>query len=349
MKNKKICIIGAFDFIGLSTGGQPVKTRELYNLILAKHGKNQVNFVETYKWKKKIFSFSCSLIYNLLLSDIFIILPAQNGISIFSYIFYFLKKINVKNKVYYSVIGGWLPEKLENNSRLIKKISIFEGIWVETNLMKKSLNSMGLNRVSIIPNFKNLPRVKFEDLPNVLTQPLKLCTFSRVMREKGIEDAIDAVCAINNKYGKIIFTLDVFGNIDDNYKDIFFEIMKNVPEYIKYKGIVMPNDSVYVLKNYFCLLFPTRFYTEGLPGTVIDAYASGLPIITTLWKNYEEIFIESITGWGYELGNNNELVRLLEKAAFNPAEIIKMRKNCLMEAQKFRPESVYQQIIKEMK
>mgnify|MGYP002519543662 CR=1 FL=1 len=30
-------------------------------------------------------------------------------------------------------------------------------------------------------------------------------------------------------------------------------------------------------------------YTEGVPGTIIDAYAAGLPIISAKWLNYGDI------------------------------------------------------------
>ena len=336
----KICIIGAFDFVGLDTGGQPVKSRELFNLIKNKFGDNQVDYLETYRWRKRLFYFVPRLFQSICCSDTFIMLPAQNGVTVFSKILYLLKKSKRKCNIFYSVIGGWLPEKISESPRLKKYLQVFDGIWVETSLMKRSLDSMGFCNVTIIPNFKKLTLLRFIDLPNVLSQPLRLCTFSRVMEEKGIEDAINAVNTINSRYGKTIFTLDIYGYIADNYLDTFYRLMSTFPEYIKYKGVVMPNDSVSVLQNYFCLLFPTRFYTEGLPGTIIDAYASGLPIITALWKNYEDIFIESVTGWGYEFGNVQALIELLEKAASNPVEFSRMRKNCLLEAERFRPESV---------
>lgn len=51
---------------------------------------------------------------------------------------------------------------------------------------------------------------------------------------------------------------------------------KKFPPYIKYCGTVSFDKTTEVLKEYFALVFPTRFYTEGIPGTIIDAFASGL-------------------------------------------------------------------------
>ena len=33
--------------------------------------------------------------------------------------------------------------------------------------------------------------------------------------------------------------------------------------------------TVKTLENYYLLLFPTKFRTEGIPGTIIDALSAG--------------------------------------------------------------------------
>lgn len=66
------------------------------------------------------------------------------------------------------------------------------------------------------------------------------------------------------------------------------------------------------LKNYFALVFPTLFYTEGIPGTIIDAYAAGLPVISSKWESYDDVIEDNITGVGYEFGSDDALVEILE-------------------------------------
>ncbi|MFR3494185.1 MAG: glycosyltransferase [Blautia sp.] len=56
------------------------------------------------------------------------------------------------------------------------------------------------------------------------------------------------------------------------------------PQYIRYKGMVPFNQSTEVLKNYDALLFPTYYEGEGFAGTIIDAFAAGLPVIASDWK-----------------------------------------------------------------
>ena len=51
------------------------------------------------------------------------------------------------------------------------------------------------------------------------------------------------------------------------------------------------------LVNYDLMLFPTRYYTEGLPGTIIDAYIANLPVIATEWKHAREFIKDGETGF----------------------------------------------------
>ena len=90
-----------------------------------------------------------------------------------------------------------------------------------------------------------------------------------------------------------------------------------------------------VLKNYFALLFPTQFYTEGIPGTIIDAYAAGVPVISSEWESFADVVDDNVTGIGYEFKNNDELIKILENIAADPSLILSMKKNCLTKAEDF--------------
>ena len=167
-----------------------------------------------------------------------------------------------------------VTEFLENKKRLQRNLKKFDGIYVETNTMKVNMEKLGFSNIYILPNCKELKILKENELVYAASKPFKLCTFSRVMKEKGIEDAVNAVEEINKKYGETVFTLDIYGQIDSMQTEWFESLQSRFSKDISYKGLVPFDKSTGVLKNYYALLFPTRFYTEGIPGTIIDAYAS---------------------------------------------------------------------------
>ena len=132
-------LIGSFDFEKMSTGGQPVKSRELFWLLQKEYGLKSVKFVDTGKWKRHPLTTFLKTVVISIRSDVIIMLPAHNGVKIFSQILCFVKKF-FKKRIYYDVIGGWLTELLSRNVKLAKRLSRFDCVFVETLTMKYDLN-----------------------------------------------------------------------------------------------------------------------------------------------------------------------------------------------------------------
>jgi glycosyltransferase involved in cell wall biosynthesis len=325
--------------------GQTVKTKILTEELIKKLGSDNIRIIDTHGWKSNPISFLIKCYQLIKVCKNIIILPAQNGIKVFVPLLLILNKL-FHRKLHYVVIGGWLPELLKKNNSLRKKLTKFYGIYVETDSMVKSLKNIGLNNVRRLPNFKRLEILEESELVYSTGEPYKLCTFSRVVKEKGIEDAIDVVKSVNEALGRTVYTLDIYGQIDEKYSGRFEELRKKFPFYISYKGIVNFNDSVKVLKNYFALLFPTYYKGEGFAGTILDAFASGLPVIATNWKYNGEIIQNKLEGFLYDYKTNNLLKDILFEIAKKPSIIIKMKKNCLKKAKNYSPEIVIGDFLK---
>ena len=144
-----------------------------------------------------------------------------------------------------------------------------------------------------------------------------------------------AVEEVNKKKGKVVFQLDIYGPVAEEYREKFEEIIANAPDYIQYCGSVEFDKTVEVLKTYYALIFPTEFYTEGIPGTIIDAYASGVPVISSRWESFADMVDENIVGLGYSFGVYEELVQCLLDVAERPEVLQKMKENCLQKANSF--------------
>ncbi len=341
----KICIIGAFGFDTMPTGGQPVKTRNLYQLLSEKYGANEVSYIETYGWKKHPFKMIAAVRRAVKQSENVIMLPAHNGVKIFTPLLLRYAK-GTSARLFYDVIGGWLPQKTEADKKLAAQLRRFDGVWVETSSMKSALERQGFSNVSVIPNFKFITPLPPEELPP-LEKPYRLCTFSRVMREKGIEDAIEAVSRVNDDFGETVFTLDIYGPVDANQTEWFNKLQTVFPQYVHYCGCVNSNKSVDVIKDYFALLFPTFYDGEGFAGTLIDAFSSGVPIIASDWKYNPEIVHENV-GFIYPTGNVKAFVAILKNVATNPKVIIDKKLYCLQEAIKYSSVGVAEAITKEL-
>lgn len=336
----KIGICGHFGGNKIFLDGQTVKTKIITQELKKVYS---VKTVDTFNGKKRILDILFSLLKLLVQCENLIILPAHNSLKIFVPFLIFFNKI-FKRKLHYVVIGGWLSEYLKDKEKLKKSLEKFDYIYVETSIMKKSLEKQGFKNITVMPNCKDLKILDEEELIYNAEKPYKLCTFSRVMQEKGIEDVIEVVRNINETSKEIIYTLDIYGQIDENYKERFQKISKEFPVYIKYKGLVPFNGSVDVLKEYFVLLFPTHFYTEGIPGTIIDAYAAGVPVISSKWESFNDV-VNSQVGFGYDFDNIEELKRILNLLKNETTKIFSMKKECLKKASKFNSKKVVKNTI----
>ncbi len=342
VKLNDFLIIGAFDFLTKDTGGQPVKTRNLFYAFVEEFGADNVSYIDTFRWKRNPFVFFIRLIKCIRNSRIIIFLPAHNGFKTIAKTVILAKKR--RTKVYYDVVGGWLPKALKEDRKAVKCLSKLDGIWVETKTMQKALSLLGLSNTAIVPNFKN-HQITVSDGLLSDRYPIRLCTFSRVMREKGIELAINSVLSINKETNNA-FLLDIYGPIDVNFKEDFHKLINNC-EFVNYKGVISPDICLGQLSSYHALLFPTLFYTEGIPGTVIDALFAGLPVVCSKWESYSDVLTDGVNSIGYDFDDRNGLINSLNWVYEHPNELLNMKKNCYLSAEQYSKKTAIK-LIKEM-
>jgi glycosyltransferase involved in cell wall biosynthesis len=346
MKNS-ICIIGHFAFGHTLLDGQTVKTKTLTRYLTDTGYFSSILNIDTFNWKKKPFQLTLQIQKSLVNYSEIVFLPSHNGRRVFFPIFYFFgffRKINF----HHIVIGSSLEEQIAKRKYWIRFLNSFYANYVETESMSKGLKKLGINNTIVLSNFKQLNILTQNQLPHVYKEPFALCTFSRVMKEKGIEDAIAAVNRINKNNGKIVFTLDIYGQIEKSYSERFSTILKEFPDYVRYRGMIPYHESVEVLKNYFLLLFPTFWDSEGFAGTIIDAFAAGLPIIASDWKYNSEIIQDHYTGRIIPVHDMESLIYILLEFAKKPDDVIRMKPNCLSEAEKYSPERVIKPLLERL-
>ena len=344
---KKACIIGHFGFGEELLNGQTVKTKTLTKELQRRFGANEVGQIDTRGGVKALLRLPFLAISALSEYRNVVILPAQNGLRVVVPILSFFN-LFYRRRLHYSVIGGWLPSFLKKRRLLRRQLSHFSGIYVETETMRRALCEMGLENAVVVPNCKELSILPSEELFYPDGEPYRLSTFSRVMREKGIGDAVCAVKAVNEHFGRTVYTLDIYGQIEGGQEEWFSSLLETFPPYVRYCGRISPEKSTEVIKDCLMLLFPTRFYTEGIPGTIIDAYASGVPVLSARWESYGDLVKEGVTGIGYTLGRPEELVALLTEIAEDTAPVLKMKESCISEAMEYTPEVALNVLVERM-
>lgn len=340
----RISIIGHFGGNENFVDGQTVKVKSLYNAII-KQDPISVDIVDTYfVMTHNIFKFLWNLLKCLLLDKKIIFLPAFRGRQYMFAFFYYIGLILHKD-IYHDCIAGSLDQEIPNHKKWVKYLNSFKSNWMENPAQVEKLKAAGINNAVYVPNFKNINPLSNDDIITIrYEKPYRFCTFSRVEEMKGIEDALEAIQCINNKYGECVAVLDVYGPIQQGQETWFQTVISKYSDICHYKGVVPPDKSVEVLSDYFALLFPTRYYTEGMPGTIIDAMFAGIPVIARRWAWCDNMINNGNNGYTYDFNHPELLKEIIEDVINKPDKLISLKSNCLKEAEKYSESNVLEQI-----
>lgn len=336
-KSKKL-VIGYFGYHTNKLDGQTVKTRNLYALV-AKHF-NDVSFFDTQEFrfsKKSILK----MFYAILKADQLIYLPAHGNLKYLFPLIWLMCRFN-HSKIYYFIIGGWLSLFVRNlpiHRFMLKRIS---GIYSETKRLKKELNEWyGMNNVHIFNNFRSFD---FCPVEHHISGELHLVFMARVCRQKGLDMIFKLGDFLSKTRNMYKISIDFYGQIIKEDEDFFRTEISRFP-FMEYKGVLQPNNIYEVLQKYDALILPTHYPREGLPGSVVDAYISGIPVIVTNWAYAEEFVENGKTGLivPYEDGQkelNDAVLFLLS----NENDLHEMKLNAYQRAFQFSEKVAWEQL-----
>lgn len=276
------------------------------------------------------------------------LLVSVNGMNFYLPFLYYLNKFT-KRHIYHYVIGSELLEMVKKNRKLVRYLNALDINWFEYESGTEYLKSKGVENVTTLPNFKLITPVAEAGRYSAEDGVFRFCTFSRVMAEKGITDAIRAIGNINAAYGSVIATLDIYGPVEPGYETELEQLLQENRSCIFYKGVAESNQSVQILKDYYALLFPTRWAGEGVPGTVIDSFAAGIPVIASDWNANRELIAHNRQGLLYPNDGMVTLEDAVRWAIDHPEEMTQMRYESRNAYIRYMPDTILQTIFDELK
>lgn len=165
----------------------------------------------------------------------------------------------------------------------------------------------------------NLKHFQVLEYPNKET--IEFVFISRIMKEKGIDQYIEAAEYIRNKYPNTRF--HICGFCEEYYEEKLNALQEK--GIVEYHG--MQRDIRVILAKTHCTIHPS-YYPEGMSNVLLESAASGRPIITTNRSGCREIVNNEVNGYIVEPKNSEELINKIEKFInLNYYEKKKMGKN----------------------
>ncbi len=336
MSKKKIGVIGVAGEGARFATGQAVKCRTLLKWFEEKYGKDQVMFANIDSAKKHPARVLGNMLRALRQCENIIFMPGQN-IEIFAPVLRVLNK-PFRRKIQYIVTGGDLAEVLKRRPGLKKSIAGFEGTHVQAMKLRDELREMGVKHAEYLPNCRDyVPAVEADHWAG---QPLRVCTYSRVTKEKGILDAIEICKKANALLGKNVFVLDVYGKMYDAFEAEFQQALEENKGLVSYQGVKAASETPGVLRECFAILFPTYFECECFAGTALDAFTARIPIIANDWLFNSEAIRDGKDGFIYPFRDNDAAARILARLYEDKALYAAIQAGCEESMRRFCTENV---------
>jgi len=136
---------------------------------------------------------------------------------------------------------------------------------------------------------------------------------SRILKEKGIDQYIDAAKDITKNYPGTVF--HVIGPCGKDYADILDSLDKNGT--IRYHGKQF--DVRPYIERSHCVVFPS-YYSEGMANVLLEGAACGRPLITTGRPGCGETVDDGITGYVVKERDSQDLIDKIERFIALPLE-----------------------------
>jgi glycosyltransferase involved in cell wall biosynthesis len=229
---------------------------------------------------------------------------------------------------------------------LIAPIKTFDGVYVQAWALKKALEDLGLKNVYYMPNCRDYQPI---DPPNHFAErPLRICTYSRIVKTKGLTDAMEICELANQKLGETRFVLDIYGKVAPEFQAEFEAACEAHRAVVHYCGVKNADETTTVMRDYFAVLFPTYYEGECFAGTALDAFSARIPIIANDWKYNREAIRDGVDGFIYPFRDNNAAAERLVQLSDSPELYRTMQAECAQSAQRYSTEAVMSEFVKRL-
>lgn len=286
-------------------GGARVSFQQLADYLAQQNHPHQLLETQPYSkgWKKYLNPLQLLLRYFFYVgqTEVIWLNVSQGGSRFLAPILYVLTKI-FRKKFIFRPFGSSLQDDYQAYGFLQKHW--FRKTALQADLLFLQTRAAITFFTPLARHIQHLPtcRLMPEQLEKKAAFQRKFLFLGHLKSSKGIDEILAAV-----------------QQLDDTYQvHLYGPIMEKKYEYLReethaiYQGILEQNMVTDQLQNYDVLLLPTYFRGEGYPGAIIEAYALGLPVITTHWRAIPEVVEDGKTGILIEPKNVSQLVAAMQ-------------------------------------
>ncbi|MCU4176728.1 glycosyltransferase [Carboxylicivirga sp. N1Y90] len=226
----------------------------------------------------------------------------------------FISKYHAKNKVL--VISRQGVQLMHNSIKYkLTFIPFCDGILTNTISIKKEYDSYGWWRdefVKVIYNGvealeNNSPPYNYaQHLPKDEKNPVIILSTGRITKQKGFKYLISAAQKIVEEQSNVYFFIAGKGKLENELKSQIHKLKLDKHVFL----LGFQKDIPSLLKGASLFVLPSLY--EGMPNSVMEAMAYGLPVISTNVNGVSELMQDSIHGNIIPSSNTESIVNSIQ-------------------------------------
>lgn len=175
---------------------------------------------------------------------------------------------------------------------------IFESLGITKGKKTKLVNGSGVD----------LERHVQEAYPGHEDDIVRFLYVGRLMREKGTAEYLEAAHLLHEKYDDRV-SVATIGYYDEDFRDEVNKAVKNG----ELKTIPFNKDINLFLKEADVIVMPS--YHEGMSNVLMEASATGRPVLASNISGCREIVDDGVTGFLFEKQSTSSLFEAMDKMA----------------------------------
>ena len=235
-------------------------------------------------------------------------------------------------------VGGFLPSSRRYGSLslwLAKRTFLrCSAVYAETPQTHRDLG--GSPGIRWLPNTRDIAAPPEKRRGEVR----KLLFAARLRMDKGLVEALEACRSLPEGCH-----LDVFGPV---MRDTDLSLFEGHPR-ASYGGELEPEELIRALPEYDLLLFPSYYKGEGFPGSVLEVFQCGLPVIATNWGSIPDLVRHEVNGLLVEPRSADSLKAAILRLLDDPELYRRLCEGAREQGEVFRSGRWYDEVARDLR